>query len=113
MKNFSITGIYTDLYQLTMGQVYFLQGKSQREAVFDYFFRKLPFDGGYVVFAGIGDVLRMIEEFRFTGEDLQYLKGIGLHPDFLEHLRNFRFQGSIHSAMEGEIVFPNEPLVTV
>ncbi|MEX2231273.1 MAG: nicotinate phosphoribosyltransferase [Cyclobacteriaceae bacterium] len=113
MKNFSITGIYTDLYQLTMGQVYFLQGKSQREAVFDYFFRKLPFDGGYTVFAGIGDVLRIIEELRFTKEDLDYLKGIGLHHDFIEHLRNFRFQGTIHAAMEGEIVFPNEPLVRV
>src|SRR5688500_11935130 len=55
MKNFSITGTYTDLYQLTMGQVYYLKGMSNKQAVFDYFFRKIPFEGGYVVFAGLGD----------------------------------------------------------
>lgn len=113
MKNFSITGTYTDLYQLTMGQVYFLKGTSLQEAVFDYFFRKLPFQGGYVVFAGLGDLLQILEELHFSKEDLAYLKGIGLHPDFVERLKNFRFQGTIHSVKEGEIVFPNEPLVRV
>jgi len=46
MMEFSITGTYTDLYQLTMGQVYFLKGTARHEAVFDYFFRKIPFNGG-------------------------------------------------------------------
>ena len=113
MKNFSITGTYTDLYQLTMGQVYFLKGTSHQEAVFDYFFRKLPFQGGYVAFAGLGVLLQILEELHFSKEDLAYLKGIGLHPDFVERLKNFSFQGTIHSVKEGEIVFPNEPLVRV
>jgi nicotinate phosphoribosyltransferase len=53
MKNFSITGTYTDLYQLAMAQVYYLTKKSTQTAVFDYFFRRIPFDGGYAVFAGL------------------------------------------------------------
>ena len=113
MKNFSITGIYTDLYQLTMGQVYFLKGASRKEAIFDYFFRKNPFEGGYVVFAGLSDLLHILEDLHFTKEDLEYLKYSGLHPDFLEHLKNFQFKGSVHSLREGEIVFPNEPILRV
>lgn len=113
MKNFSITGTYTDLYQLTMGQVYFLQGTSEREAVFDYFFRKLPFGGGYVVFAGLGDLLQILEDLRFSPQDLDYLTERGLDPGFIRHLKDFRFQGTLYSVREGEIVFPNEPVVRV
>ncbi|HET9486506.1 MAG TPA: nicotinate phosphoribosyltransferase [Chryseosolibacter sp.] len=113
MKDFSITGIYTDLYQLTMGQVYFLKGKSHRPAVFDYFFRKLPFDGGYVVFAGLGTLLEILEDLHFTPDDLEFLKEKGLDPSFVDHLRDFRFQGTIHAVWEGEVVFPNEPVLRV
>jgi nicotinate phosphoribosyltransferase len=113
MKNFSITGTYTDLYQLTMGQVYFLKGTSHHDAVFDYFFRKLPFSGGYVVFAGLADLLQILEELYFSKEDLEYVKSLGLHPDFVETLKHFRFRGTIHSVKEGEIVFPNEPVLRV
>jgi len=113
MKNFSITGTYTDLYQLTMAQVYYLTGKSHYKAVFDYFFRKLPFEGGYTVFAGLADLLEILEELHFTKEDIDYLKDIGLNARFANSLENFRFQGTIRAANEGEIVFPNEPLVRV
>jgi len=113
MKNFSMTGTYTDLYQLTMAQVYYLTGKSHYKAVFDYFFRKLPFDGGYTVFAGLADLLATLQELHFSREDIQYLKDIGLNPRFADSLENFRFQGTIHAAKEGEIVFPNEPVLRV
>jgi nicotinate phosphoribosyltransferase len=113
MKNFPITGIYTDLYQLTMSQVYYLTGKHQQEAVFDYFYRKLPFNGGYSVFAGLADILKIISELHFSREDIDYLKDIGLNNDFANSLAKFRFHGSIYAAREGEIVFPNEPILRV
>lgn len=113
MKNFSISGTYTDLYQLSMAQVYFLKGKSEHEAVFDYFFRKNPFDGGYTVFAGLGDLLNILQDFKFTSDDIHYLKGIGFNDRFISRLENFRFQGTIYSMNEGEIVFPNEPILQV
>lgn len=113
MKNFSITGTYTDLYQLTMGQVYFLKGASATQAVFDYFFRKIPFDGGYVVFAGLGDLLPLIAELHFSKDDIDYLHSLGLDRKFVNHLKDFRFRGTIYAAREGEIVFPNEPIVRV
>lgn len=113
MKNFSITGTYTDLYQLTMGQVYFLKGKANTDAVFDYFFRKIPFDGGYVVFAGLGTLLEILQNLRFSDEDLEFLKSRGLHADFVEHLRGFRFRGHVWSVLEGDVIFPNAPAIRV
>jgi nicotinate phosphoribosyltransferase len=113
MKNFSISGTYTDLYQLTMGQAYYLQGKAGTQAVFDYFFRKIPFGGGYVVFAGLGDLLPILAELRFTKEDLEYLLSIGLNKEFVEHLKTFRFNGNVYAAREGEVVFAGEPIVRV
>lgn len=113
MKNFSITGTYTDLYQLTMAQVYYLQGTANKPAVFDYFFRKIPFGGGYVVFAGLGDVLDVLTDFTFSSEDLDFLRSVGLNETFVHHLRDFRFRGSLLAAREGDVVFPGEPILRV
>lgn len=110
---FKITGTYTDLYQLTMGQVYFLTGQKNNHAVYDYFFRKLPFEGGYVVFAGLRDVLEIIENLRFSSHDLVYLKERGFDNDFINYLKDFRFTGTIYSSHEGDVVFPTRPVLRV
>ncbi len=110
---FDFTGSYTDLYQLTMGQVYFLKGHRDHKAVFDYFFRKLPFDGGYAVFAGLENLLETLQELRFNEQDMAFLKDQGFNKDYLEYLKNFKFTGTIHSMREGEIIFPNQPVVRV
>lgn len=105
--------LYTDFYELTMAQGYFLSGRHQKPATFDYFFRKLPFNGGYVVFAGLSDLLQIIDNFQFQPEEIEYLKEQGFKKEFLNYLKQFRFKGTIHTVKEGEIVFPNEPIVRV
>lgn len=105
--------LYTDFYELTMAEGYFLSGKHEQQVSFDYFFRKLPFEGGYVVFAGLADLLSILEDFSHSEEDLKYLKEQGFRDDFLQYLKEFRFSGTIYSAKEGEIVFPNEPILRV
>ena len=100
--------LYTDYYELTMAQGYFLTGMSEKKACFDYFFRRLPFKGGYVVFAGLYDLLEILQSFEFQKEELDYLKEQGFNRDFLSYLGQFRFKGSLYSATEGEIIFPNE-----
>lgn len=111
MKNFSAT--YTDQYQLAMAQVYFDKGHEDDKAVFDYFFRDLPFDGGYAVFAGLEELLEIIEDLNFNKEDLEYLKEKGFTEDFLEYLANFKFRGNIYSCLEGDIVFPTRPVLQI
>ncbi|WP_185957322.1 nicotinate phosphoribosyltransferase [Gracilimonas mengyeensis] len=105
--------LYTDLYELTMAQGYFLSGRHTQAASFDYFFRKLPFDGGYVVFAGLADFLQSLEDFEFQPEELDYLKTQGFTDEFIDYLKDFEFTGDIYSVKEGEIIFPNEPVLRV
>lgn len=105
--------LYTDYYELTMAQGYFLSGMHEKKACFDYFFRKLPFKGGYVVFAGLQDVLDILSNYTFQDDDIAYLRQRGFKESFLEYLKTFRFQGTIHSVKEGEVIFPNEPILRV
>lgn len=106
-------GLYTDLYELTMAQGYFLAGRAEEPAVFDYFFRENPFEGGYVVFCGLPEVLEVLENLHFEEDDLRYLEEKGFRKEFLEHLKGFRFRGSVWAAREGEVVFPLEPVARV
>jgi nicotinate phosphoribosyltransferase len=107
------TGTYTDLYQLTMAQSYYLKGNGEHEAVFDYFFRKLPFGGGYAIFAGLEILLEILEDLHFDSSDLAYLEEQGFDKRFLAYLKYFRFNGNIYSSREGDILFPVRPILTV
>ncbi len=106
-------GLYTDFYELTMAQGYYLCGKKNDTSVFNYFFRVNPFKGGFTVFAGLDDFLKLLENFTFSESDINYLSEQGLQKEFLEFLKSFRFSGTIQSVHEGEIVFPNEPVLQV
>jgi len=109
-QNFAIL---TDLYQLTMLQAYFFENINYR-TVFDYFFRRQPFNGGYCVFTGLDTLLEVITGIRFTDSDINYLKSTGFFKEeFLSYLKSFKFTGDIYSFEEGEIVFPNEPILRV
>ena len=107
------TGLYTDHYELVMTQGYFQSGMREMPAVFDYFFRSNPYQGGYVVFAGLGDLLDMLENYRFDREDCDYLEHIGFDREFTGFLKDFRFRGDVYAVREGEVVFPYEPCVRV
>lgn len=109
----NFTATYTDQYQLTMSQVYFLKGQKDSHVVFDYFFRSLPFNGGYVLFAGLEDLLDILETLHFDHIDLDFLKEKRFHPEFIEYLKDFRFKGTIYSSLEGDIIFPTRPVLQV
>ena len=107
------TATYTDQYQLSMAQVYLKKGIEDEIAVFDYFFRKLPFGGGYAVFAGLEEFLDILQDLHFSQEDLAKLKEHGFEQDFIEYLKSFRFRGDIYSVEEGDIIFPTRPVLRV
>jgi len=106
-------GLYTDYYELSMAQGYFLSGKTEESTVFDYFYRTNPFQGGLMVFAGLDDLLKQLSQFRYSDQNLRYLEKLGFNPHFLEYLKHFHFSGTIFSVREGELVFPNEPILRV
>lgn len=107
------SGLYTDYYELTMAQGYFFQGKRDCRAVFDLYFRTCPFGGGYAVAAGLEEAIHRVLYFRFSSDDLAYLKHLGFQPDFLAYLKNFRFSGDIDACREGDIAFPDTQLMRV
>jgi nicotinate phosphoribosyltransferase len=107
------SALLTDLYELTMMQGYYRYDLNPR-VVFDMFFRKQPFQGGFSVFAGLEDILTTLRDLHFSEEDVEYLSTLGLFSnDFLDYLRNFRFQGDIYAVPEGTVIFPQEPLIRV
>lgn len=106
--------LHTDAYELSMMQTYWKQGMSNRRAVFEAFFRKMPFQNGYAVFAGLDHIIRYVKQLHFTDSDIAYLKSTDQYDDdFLEYLRGFKFTGSIRSFEEGDFVFNHEPIFQV
>lgn len=105
--------LHTDLYQINMMQVYFNQGIHNKQAVFEVYFRKLPFANGFAVFAGLERIVRYLENLRFTESDLAYLEELGYPENFLTYLKDFKLELSVRSAREGDLVFANEPIVQI
>ena len=108
-----LSPLYTDLYQLTMSQAYFLTGRHRQKAVFDLHYRSNPFKGGYLIATGMREVAELLSEFRFSFDDLSYLKKQGFQKSFLDYLKTFRFRLDMEAVAEGEVVFPHEPIVRV
>lgn len=103
-----------DFYQLTMGNGYLKSGRADCTAYFDLFFRRVPDKGGYAICAGLEQVCDYIENLRFDEDDIAFLRSKNIFSeDFLEYLKNFKFEGDVFAIPEGTPVFPNEPLITV
>lgn len=113
-------GLLTDLYQLTMAAGYYQQRIHERRAVFHLYYRRPPFGGDFALAAGLPLAIDLINNFRFSAEDVQYLgrqQGASGQPlfsePFLNYLQRMRFTGDLDAIPEGEIVLPNEPLLRI
>ena len=103
-----------DLYEMTMSNGYFLEGNMDAMATFDVFFRKVPDNGGFAIFAGLEQVIDFIESIRFDQEDIEYFRSLGMFDErFLKYLSGFRFKGDIWAFDEGTVIYPNEPVLVV
>ncbi|MFT4286238.1 nicotinate phosphoribosyltransferase [Nocardioides sp.] len=106
------TSLLTDHYELTMLQAALAGGTAGRRSVFEMFGRRLPEGRRYGVVAGVGRALEAIEAFRFDEEDLAALAGAVDDPT-LEWLASYRFTGDVWGYPEGEVYFPQSPLLVV
>ncbi|MET3697911.1 nicotinate phosphoribosyltransferase [Bacillus oleivorans] len=113
--NIQDLALHTDKYEINMMYAHWINGTMNDHAVFEAYFRKLPFGNGYAVFAGLQRIVEYIQNLRFSEDDIQYLaeQEEQYDPAFLQMLREIRFNGNLYSVQEGEIVFPNEPLLRV
>lgn len=110
-KNLSML---TDFYEMTMANGYLETGMGDEIAYFDMFFRRIPDNGGFVLLAGLEQVVEYLNNLNFTEEDIAYLESRKCFSQrFLEYLRDFSFSCDVWAIPEGTPVFPGEPLVTV
>src|SRR5699024_5786031 len=113
--NYRSLALHTDKYQINMMYAHWKNNTHNKKAVFEAYFRQNPFNNGYTVFAGLERIVDYINHLTFTEEDIAYLATQSENYDeaFLDELRHFKFTGNLYAVEEGEIVFPNEPLIRV
>jgi nicotinate phosphoribosyltransferase len=103
----------TDLYELNMVQAYLDRGED-KEAVFEFFVRRLPARRNFLVAAGLEDALVYLETLRFSAHEIDWLKSTGrFRSNLLDYLAGLRFNGDVHAMPEGTICFPHEPLIRI
>lgn len=111
MKNKSLM---TDLYELTMADIYYHSGRCEEIAYFDVFYRSNVLGSGYQVAGGLEEAIDYIRNFHFDEEDIEYLRSTGkLTEEFLDYLKDLHFTGDVYAVPDGTMIFPNEPIMTI
>lgn len=106
--------LITDLYMLTMGQGYFDAGKQNDIGHFELFFRKMPKNAEYAIASGLRNVIKYIESFGFSDDDIKYLRSLGCFSEgYLAYLFSMKFECDIWAVPEGTVVFANQPILQV
>ncbi|KAL7676975.1 hypothetical protein ACOME3_003224 [Neoechinorhynchus agilis] len=109
--------LLVDYYELTMVHAYWQTGKHTDHAIFEIFFRKCPFGGEFCVFAGLEDCLKLLEEFRITNDDAEWLRSVmfpGVCSEFYDYLKSVTMDDvKLYAIDEGTPVFPHVPLIQV
>jgi nicotinate phosphoribosyltransferase len=112
--------LLTDLYQLTMAYGYWKEERSEEQAVFNLFYRKAPFGGGYAIFCGLEDILDYLEGFKFTEKEISYLKTLRgndgealFSEDYLGYLKDLKLSVTVNAPEEGTVIFPHEPILRI
>lgn len=104
----------TDLYEFSMANGYYQALPHNVSALFDVFFRTVPDHGSFVIAAGLQQVIEEVKDFKFTKEDIDYLRSLNLYSDdFLNYLATMKMECKIKAMPEGTPVFPREPMLTV
>lgn len=111
---------YCDAYHFTMAQAWFLSGNHNKIKTSEGFFRKNPFEGGYVLNAGLGEFLEWVDNWKITDRHIEALRkkkdedgNPRFSERFLEFLKDQRLIVDIKAVPEGEVVFPHEPVISV
>lgn len=106
--------LLTDFYELTMSNGYFEHGYKDRIAYFDMFYRRVPDNGGFAIMAGLEQLIDYLENLYFSDEDIAFLKSKNIFSEeFLDYLKNFKFECDVWAIPEGTPIFPHEPIITV
>jgi len=103
-----------DLYEMTMSNGFFDSEYRDKTVYFDMFFRRVPDNGGFAIMAGLDQLIEYFNNLAFSDDDIEYLRSLSLFSEeYLDYLKNFKFECDVWAVPEGTPIFPNEPIVTV
>lgn len=106
--------LLTDFYEFSMAYAYFKENRHEQIAYFDMFVRRMPDQGGYLIFNGLHRLVEVISNFAFDDDQIAYLRSKNVFDEaFLSYLKNIKLSVDIWSVPDGTVVFNNQPLVTV
>lgn len=106
--------LLADFYEFSMAYAYYKQNRQNDIVYFDLFTRKHPDNNGYLIFNGLERIIEAVKNFKFTEEELDYLRSVGFTDEgFLDYLRNLKLSVDIYGVPDGTIMFKNEPLLTI
>jgi nicotinic acid phosphoribosyltransferase len=105
--------LLTDLYELAMLDAYAAHGMAET-ASFELFVRKLPATRGFLMAAGLEQLVEFLETMRFTPDEIAWLhSAAGFSLGFLDSLAELRFTGDVDAMPEGSVFFPKESMLRV
>lgn len=119
------SAMWADQYAVTMSQALFANDKHDQVTTFHAYIRKNPFEGGYLLTAGQNILLEWLENWKFDEEDIEILRAeVAFNPktgqnerlytdEFLDMLKDAKLEVSVDMMPEGEVAFPDEPIVRV
>ena len=92
-KNYENLSMLSDFYEFTMMNGYLENNMEDEYAYFDLYFRSIPDNGGFVIVAGLEEVVKYIQNLKFDEKDIEYFKSKNMFSEkFLDYLRNFKFE---------------------
>ena len=114
----------TDFYELTMGAAYYqynLDNNIKEEddiAIFELFVRQLPKNRNYLIFAGLEQVIHYLQNARFSERTIEFLRKKDVFKKidssfFDYYLPKFKFKLDVWAMREGNVFFPNEPIMKI
>jgi nicotinate phosphoribosyltransferase len=108
------SALHTDHYELTMLEAAIRAGTAGEPATFEVFTRSVPAGRRFGVFAGLGRLLDLLDDFSFGPDELRWLGSAGVvGPATVEWLGSYRFRGDVHAYAEGELYAGGSPVLTV
>lgn len=104
----------SDKYQYTMGKSFYDSGMKDQHSVFNLFYRKAPENNNWAVVSGVEEVIEMVAHLGNMDPEFfeRFLPGEE-YKEFRGYLSAMKFTGNIYAMREGEIVFPNQPIIIV
>ena len=104
----------SDKYQYTMGKSFYDNGSTDKIAVFNLFYRKAPENNNWAVVSGVDEVIEMVQSLGGKEPEFfeKFLPG-DEYAEFRKYLSGMKFTGNLYAMREGEIAFPNQPVIIV